>query len=406
MGERQFRSLLSTLKLIERSFDTRRFLAVALDGLDELSLMARVRRASLAIEAGAQALPGGYDTVLTLLAEAAPHLGGGFLAMVAPDYVGQFGRHDFDRSMAALAFFTRFGSSEFAVREFLRDDPRRALATLRDWSRHEDQAVRRLASEGSRPRLPWSFRLREIEADPALAAPILDNLRADPSDYVRRSVANHLNDVTKLHPDWVLERVAAWGGADAGTRWIVRHALRTLVKRGDARALALLGASGAARMHPDWVLERVAAWGGADAGTRWIVRHALRTLVKRGDARALALLGASGAARIEAVPFAVTPARIELGETVTLAAELVSTAPDAQRLVVDYRIGYVKKNGSTAHKVFKLRELTLAPGQRIDIVRSQRIRDFTTRTHYAGRHGVELIVNGAVVAQAHFDLAC
>ncbi|WP_244103379.1 DNA alkylation repair protein [Burkholderia gladioli] len=356
MGERQFRSLLSTLKLIERSFDTRRFLAVALDGLDELSLMARVRRASLAIEAGAQALPGGYDTVLTLLAEAAPHLGGGFLAMVAPDYVGQFGRHDFDRSMAALAFFTRFGSSEFAVREFLRDDPRRALATLRDWSRHEDQAVRRLASEGSRPRLPWSFRLREIEADPALAAPILDNLRADPSDYVRRSVANHLNDVTKLHPDWVLERVAAWGGADAGTRWIVRHALRTLVKRGDARALALLGAS--------------------------------------------------GAARIEAVPFAVTPARIELGETVTLAAELVSTAPDAQRLVVDYRIGYVKKNGSTAHKVFKLRELTLAPGQRIDIVRSQRIRDFTTRTHYAGRHGVELIVNGAVVAQAHFDLAC
>ncbi|WP_051078719.1 DNA alkylation repair protein [Burkholderia gladioli] len=356
MGERQFRSLLSTLKLIERSFDTRRFLAVALDGLDELSLMARVRRASLAIEAGAQALPGGYDTVLTLLAEAAPHLGGGFLAMVAPDYVGQFGRHDFDRSMAALAFFTLFGSSEFAVREFLRDDPRRALATLRDWSRHEDQAVRRLASEGSRPRLPWSFRLREIEADPALAAPILDNLRADPSDYVRRSVANHLNDVTKLHPDWVLERAAAWGVDDAGTRWIVRHALRTLVKRGDARALALLGAS--------------------------------------------------GAARIEAVPFAVTPARIELGETVTLAAELVSTAPDAQRLVVDYRIGYVKKNGSTAHKVFKLRELTLAPGQRIDIVRSQRIRDFTTRTHYAGRHGVELIVNGAVVAQAHFDLAC
>ncbi|KVM66718.1 MULTISPECIES: DNA alkylation repair protein [Burkholderia] len=356
MGERQFRSLLSTLKLIERSFDTRRFLAVALDGLDELSLMARVRRASLAIEAGAQALPGGYDTVLTLLAEAAPHLGGGFLSLVAPDYVGQFGRHDFDRSMAALAFFTRFGSSEFAVREFLRDDPRRALATLRDWSRHEDQAVRRLASEGSRPRLPWSFRLREIEADPALAAPILDTLRADPSDYVRRSVANHLNDVTKLHPDWVLERAASWGGADAGTRWIVRHALRTLVKRGDARALALLGAS--------------------------------------------------GAARIEAVPFAVTPARIELGETVTLAAELVSTAPDAQRLVVDYRIGYVKKNGSTAHKVFKLRELTLAPGQRIDIVRSQRIRDFTTRTHYAGRHGVELIVNGAVVAQAHFDLAC
>ncbi|AJK50718.1 DNA alkylation repair protein [Burkholderia plantarii] len=354
MGERQLRSLSSILTSIERGFDARAFLAVALDGLDALSLMARVRRASMAIEAGARALPGGHEAVLALLVEAAPRLGGGFLSLVAPDYVGQFGRHAFERSMAALAQLTRHGTAEFAVREFLRDDPRRALAIMTEWSRDNDDAVRRLASEGSRPRLPWSFRLREIEADPALAAPILDNLRADASAYVRRSVANHLNDVTKQHPAWVMARAAAWGMDDAGTRWIVGHALRTLVKRGDAQALALLGAQ--------------------------------------------------AAPEIEVGPFTVTPAALALGETLTLAGELRSRAPAAQRLVVDYRVGYVKRSGAIVHKVFKLKTLTLAPGQRVTLVRSQTIRDFTTRVHYAGRHGVELIVNGAVVAEAYFDL--
>jgi 3-methyladenine DNA glycosylase AlkC len=236
----------------------------------------------------------------------------------------------------------------------LRDDLHRALAIMTGWSRDADDTVRRLASEGSRPRLPWSFRLREIEADPSLAAPILDNLRADPSPYVRRSVANHLNDVTKTHPAWVLERVAQWGVDDPCTRWIVRHALRTLVKQGDAKALALLGAE--------------------------------------------------SAPAVTVGPFSVTPEKIVLGDTITLACELDSTAKTAQHLVVDYRIAYVKQSGATTAKVFKLKTLTLEPGQRIALSRNQSIRDFTTRTHYAGRHEVELIVNGGVVARAFFDL--
>ncbi|WP_243843983.1 DNA alkylation repair protein [Paraburkholderia caballeronis] len=355
MGERQFRSLSSVLKSIEPAFDAEAFLSTALDDLESLTLMERVRRASVAIDAGAHALPGGYDAVLIMLTEAAPRLGNGFVSLVAPDYVGQYGRHAFDRSMDALKYFTTFGSSEFGVREFLRDDVHRALAIMEVWSRDPDDAVRRLASEGSRPRLPWSFRLRGIEADPSLAARILDNLRADPSPYVRRSVANHLNDVTKTDPAWVLARAKQWGIDDASTRWIVRHALRTLVKQGNAQALAMLGA---------------------------------------GDAPSLCV-----------GPFDVTPATIVLGDTITLACELHSTAEIAQRLVVDYRIGYVKQNGATAGKVFKLKELTLAPGQHVALSRSQRIRDFTTRTHYAGRHEIELIVNGGVVARAFFDLA-
>lgn len=355
LGERQFRALAAVLQSIEPAFDVPVFLATALDGLESLTLMERVRRASTAIGAGVQALPGGYDAVLALLTEAAPRLGRGFVSLVAPDYVGQHGRHAFDRSMDALRYFTPFGSSEFAVREFLRDDTHRALAIMEGWSRDANEAVRRLASEGSRPRLPWSFRLREIEAEPSLAAPILDNLRADASPYVRRSVANHLNDVAKIHPAWVLERAARWGVDDPPTRWIVRHALRTLVKQGHARALGILGAETA----PSIVVG----------------------------------------------PFSVTPEQIVLGDTITLACELRSAAKTAQRLVVDYRIAYVKRGGATATKVFKLRTLTLEPGQRIALSRRQPIRDFTTRTHYAGRHAVELIVNGGVVAQAFFDLA-
>ncbi|NHV28598.1 DNA alkylation repair protein [Burkholderia sp. D-99] len=355
LGKQQFHALSDVLHSIEPAFDRPAFLATALDGLDGLTLMERVRRASVAIDTGARPLPGGYDAVLALLEEAAPRLGRGFISLIAPDYVGQYGRHAFDRSMAALKYFTPFGTSEFAVREFLRIDQARALATMEAWSQDADDAVRRLASEGSRPRLPWSFRLREIEADPALAARILDNLRSDSSAYVRRSVANHLNDVAKTHPAWVLDRAERWGGD-----------------------------------HPH---------------TRWIVRHALRTLVKQGDARALAILGADSAPRLEIGPFDVTPAQVVLGESITLACELQSTAEAAQRLVVDYRIAYVKQNGDASPKVFKLKGLTLEPGQRITLRHSRLMRDFTTRRHYAGRHEVELIVNGQVVARSFFELA-
>lgn len=354
MGERQFRALSAILHAIEPAFDEPAFLATALDGLEHLTLIERVRRASGAIDVGSRGLRGGYDVVLALLTQAAPLLGKGFVSLVLPDYVGQYGRHAFECSMDALKYFTPFGSSEFAVREFLRDDTHRALAIMQTWSTDSDDAVRRLASEGSRPRLPWSFRLGEIEADPSLAAPILDRLSADPSAYVRKSVANHLNDVTKTHPAWVLERVGQWHGDNHHTRWIVRHGLRTLVKQGNKQALAVLGAEGA----PEIVLEA----------------------------------------------FSVTPQRIVIGDTITLGCELSSAAEAAQRLVVDYRIGYVKRNGATAAKVFKLKELTLKPSQHISLSHTQHIRDFTTRTHYAGRHVVELIVNGDVVAKSFFYL--
>lgn len=353
LDKRRFRAMALDIKAVYSRFEVERFLKIALPGLDELTLMQRLRRMTTALHAN---LPTNYRKTLDILRAAAPRMKPGFATLVLPDYVGQFGLSDFDRSMDALKYFTGFGSSEFGVREFLRKDMNRALAIMAVWSGDEDDAVRRLASEGSRPRLPWSFRLDAILADPSLAAPILENLRADPSLYVRKSVANHLNDVTKSHPQWVLDRLAIWPLENARTAWIAKRALRSLIKAGNPRALALIGAADL----PQITLNR----------------------------------------------FAVTPRTVALGERVTLSFDLASEAPKSQRLVIDYKLHYVKKSGATAAKVFKLKELTLEAGQKLSIKRSQYIRDFTTRVHYAGRHEIEILVNGICLARGFFELRC
>jgi 3-methyladenine DNA glycosylase AlkC len=257
--------------------------------------------------------------------------------------------------MEALKFFTAFGSSEFAVREFLRRDLPRALGIMTAWARDENEHVRRLASEGSRPRLPWSFRLDALVADPSPAVPILEQLRNDPSLYVRKSVANHLNDIAKDHPAWVMDRLESWPLHQPHTAWIAQRALRTLIKQGDRRALAIIGAG---------------------AKPQVLIRE-----------------------------LALTPRNIKLGSRTTLSFRLESQARKAQRLVVDYVVHYVKKSGATAGKVFKLKELTLAPAAAVTFARALHIRDFTTRVHHPGRHVVEIAVNGEKLARAFFELS-
>lgn len=347
----RFRSVGKEATAVSPLFDSRAFLAQALPGLDDLSLMQRLRRMSESLHS---ALPMSYKKTVSMLKLLAPRIDSGFVTLALPDFVALYGADDFDTSMAALKFFTSFGSSEFAVREFLRRDPVRTLAVMRLWADDENEHVRRLASEGSRPRLPWSFRLDTLMADPELAAPILHALRADPSLYVRKSVANHLNDITKLHPDWVLQTLSQWPLDQAPTAWIARHALRTLIKQGDRRALALIGAGDPPLVRVD--------------------------------------------------DFTVSPAQLQLGERMSFTFTLASTSKKSQRLVVDYTVHYVKKSGASSAKVFKLKELTLAAGESVSLSRSQLIRDFTTRVHHAGRHAVDVMVNGETVASGFFIL--
>lgn len=350
--EARYRSVAAHLADLHPRFDRERFLARSLDGLDELSLLQRLRRMT---EATREALPLGYRDSLAVLRELAPRIDHSFVTLYLPDFVGRYGRDDFDESMAALKYFTRFGSSEFAVREFLRDDLPRALATMCEWSADPDEHVRRLASEGCRPRLPWSFRLAKLVADPRPALPILEKLKADPSLYVRKSVANHLNDISRDHPDIALETLSAW---DRGHR------------------------------H-----------------TEWIAKRALRTLIKQGHPVALTLLGAGEPARVKIERFSVAPGRLALGGQIFLSLSLVSIAQTPQRLLLDYTIRYVKKTGGSSEKVFKWTERDLGPGETLALEKRQTIKDFTTRKHYPGRHLVFLTINGKRLAESRFDLS-
>ncbi|HWN31298.1 MAG TPA: DNA alkylation repair protein [Pseudonocardia sp.] len=264
--------------------------------------------------------------------------------------------HEFEAGLALLARLTSRLTGEFAIRTFLDADLDRTLSVVRGWTGHPDEHVRRLASEGTRPRLPWARRVRAITDRPAAAIELLDTLYRDESDYVRRSVANHLNDVSRL---------------DAAL------------------------ATGTARR---WLAE-------PDAHTASVVRHALRILVKAGDPDALALLGFEPPAGIVLSGFALTGSTVELGGGLGFAFSVANHGAEPARLAIDYVIHHRKANGTLAPKVFKLTTRTLDPGAAATIERTHSFRPISTRRYYPGGHAVEIQVNGTRLGRHEFLLA-
>ncbi|MFF1381956.1 DNA alkylation repair protein [Arthrobacter sp. NPDC058288] len=259
---------------------------------------------------------------------------------------------DFEDCLQLLAELTPRLTGEFAIRRLLAADLDRALAVVLTWTAHPDEHVRRLASEGTRPYLPWAVRVPGLIQRPEATVPILDALYRDPHEYVRRSVANHLNDLARHAPETVLAAAAAWTGA-------------------------------------------------ADANTPWVVRHGLRTLVKKAHPGALALQGFAPAS------LSVTPPRLDR-DTVALPADLSfefevsNTGAEPARLAVDYVVHYMKANGSQSEKVFKLAALTLNPGETRTVSKRHAFRQMTTRVHHPGSHALELQINGVRYAPTPF----
>lgn len=348
--EARYRHLADELSGVSPSFDASTFLEMTLEGLEQRSLMQRLHQCALAVDA---ALPGEFEQKLAVLQKLAPKVGHSFVSIFLCDFVAAFGGHDLESSMKALREFTKFGSAEFAVRRFIHDQPARALAIMRTWTGDENEHVRRLASEGARPRLPWGMKLGMLVKDPEPCGPLLEALKDDASEYVRKSVANHLNDITKDHPEWVLARLERWDLRKPHLRWIARHACRTLIKRGHPRALKLLGFGQKAEVVAE---------------------------------------------------LQVRPTRLKLGGRLHLEAMLEATSECAQTLAVDYVIHYVKSRGAAFEKVFKWKEIELPGGGQARLEKSQVLRDFTTRKHHPGLHIVELQVNGQRVARAGFEL--
>ncbi len=349
-GRRLVESLGRDLARAHPLLDVDRFIR---DGMAGLSALELTERAGHLADVLHRHLPVPFpDAVAILMASLGPRLESSEGSGMAPFrflphvlYVSRHGLEHFELSMQAFYELTQRFTAEFGVRPFLIRHPKQTLARLASWAKDPNVHVRRLVSEGTRPRLPWARRLPQFQKDPAAVIELLEILKDDPERYVQRSVANNLNDIAKDHPELVVALCARWSNdAPESRRWVIKHALRSLIKAGNRGALALLGASGT----PEVRLRRVQ----------------------------------------------LEPNPVRLGGSLGLAFDLISVGAVEQDLVVDYAVHFVKANGSTARKVFKLRRVRLEPREKLRLAAKVSFADLTTRKHYPGLHHVELLLNG------------
>lgn len=360
------RSAAAHLRRVWPEFPRRRFTARATDGLDQLELKARVAHVADAL---AECLPQDFDVAAAVLeaslAEArddddlkALVIGddglAGWVVWPMTDFVARYGLAQPRRSLRVLHALTQRNTAEYAVRPFLIHHRDLTMATLTDWVDDPSPHVRRLVSEGTRPRLPWGVQLKHLVENPRPCLPLLLRLMDDPSDYVRRSVANHLNDVSKDHPDVVV----------------------------------------------GWLQEHLP---GATPTREATLRHAARTLVKQGDKRALRAFGLGRAFRGDAT-LALRPRRARVGDAVEVAVTVTSGATRPQDLVADYVVHHVKQGGSSRAKTWKGWRLQLAAGEQRALRKAHSLRPVTVRRDHPGVHRVDLLVNGDVVATSAFEL--
>ena len=345
-------------------FDATGFAAMAGTNLDALELKAR---ASQITDSMAEFLPDDFEKSATImLASLAPADGCdvtgtidaqgivGWAVMPMTHYVGLYGLNHFDLSMALLKEMTKRSSSEFGIRFFLLEEPERTLSVLKSWTDDPNQHVRRLISEGTRPRLPWAMTLPIFIDDPAPIIPLLEALKDDEEEYVRRSVANNLNDIAKDHADLVARIAARWlRGASKDRRKLIRHACRTLIKQGHTGTLRALG---------------------------------------------------YGPPAIELAKLNIRTPRVNFGGALEFDLVLTSTSDQAQAMIIDYAIHHRKANGSTSPKVFKWKTTTIKPRSTLIAKRKHAIKKITTRVYYPGSHRLEILINGISFGNKDFEL--
>lgn len=318
---------------------------------DKLELKQRMRHITHCL---GSALPSEYDNSIYILQCTIPLLSGhGLENLIFPDYVELYGLNDWEISLPALELFTQFSTSEFAVRPYIMQDKNRMMRQMGEWAVHKNHHVRRLASEGCRPRLPWAAALPEFKEDPMPIVPILDMLKSDDSDYVRKSVANNLNDIAKDHPDLVLELANRWYGFHSNTDWVIKHGCRTLLKKGHKQALELFG------FNQD--------------------------------------------IDIEISDLKLSKDLIAIGESLSFSFKLNATQ-ESNKLRLEYAIDYVKANSTKSRKIFQIIEKLFVPNQTTTLTRNHSFHEMTTRKHYPGIHRLTILVNGLERASIEFGL--
>ena len=273
---------------------------------------------------------------------------------ILDNYVEQYGIDDYETSIKAIEKITQFTSCEFVTHPFIVKYQDKMMDQMLVWSKHEHWAVRRLASEGCRPRLPWAIALPSLKDNPAPIIPILENLKNDPSRFVRLSVANNLNDIAKDNPETVID----------------------LVKR----------------------------WKGESEEVEWVIKHGCRTLLKQGNPEVMKLFGFDSIKNISMMNFQILTSKVRVGSSLKFSFNLLNNNNNKTKIRLEYGVYYQKANGTLARKVHKISEKEYAGNSIIEITRSHSFRVVTTRKFHPGLHQVAVIINGNEFEKHDFEL--
>ena len=365
-NERFFDEFTKALKCIIDDFDERLFLAQVMDDeWENRELLQRGMHISAILK---KFLPTDYPNAIAKILELIKFVkktpywlsventqfGLSLEYGILSGFIGEYGLDDYETSVKAIEEITQFTSCEGAVRPFIIRYPNEMMRQMLLWSKHYHWAVRRLSSEGCRPRLPWNMALPNLKENPAPIIPILENLKNDSSEIVRKSVANNLNDITKDNPETVIDLVKKWQGTSKNTDWIIKHGCRTLLKQGNKEALEIFGLNA----------------------------------VKN----------------ISIEDFQILTPKVKIGKSVEFSFKLLNNNKEKTKIRLEYGLYYQKANGTLSKKVHKISEKEYAENSITQITRKQSFRVITTRVFHIGLHQVSIIVNGNEFEKYDFEL--
>ena len=353
-NSRFLQNLSQTITKFDKKFDQKSFLEIGKNkSWAEKSLKQRMRAIVLALD---ESLSGkDFQQKVEVLKKAAITLSrnknSALALIIFPDFIEVFGMQDFDYSMSALEFFTEFGSSEFAVRQFIKSDQKRALKFIKKWTKSKNHHVRRLASEGIRPALPWGEALVAFKKNPTEILLILEELKHDEEIYVRKSVANNLNDISKNQPELIIDLLKKWQQQKVSPT-LIKHALRTLLKKGNQQALALIGI----KNNPNFTIQS----------------------------------------------FALQKNAIKMSENLVFDF-LLENKEQNNKIRLEYALYFLQKNQSHFKKIFQITTKDFPQGNFV-FSKKHSFREITTRKYNKGLHAISLVANGIELTKLQFEL--
>lgn len=346
INKKSVESIATEISKVYSSFNSKEFMPVS----EKLAPLEFRARAMIISDYLRKTLPQDYPLALKILVKVLRRKKlSGFTLWAFSEFIAQHGTDHFDESMHAMYELTQHFTSEFAVRPYFIKDPTKTLTYFHKWATDKNMHVRRWVSEGSRPLLPWGLRLHVFKDNPELSVALLEHLKYDDELYVRKSVANHLNDVAKFAPDLVLGTLAKWQ-----------------------------------KECPKEHLNKI----------NWIKKQALRTLIKKGNPKALKMMGAADNVKIALADFKTSKSSYKLNDKLNFSFSICSKSKKKQNIVVDYVIYFVKANQENSPKVYKLKAFELAPKEKLQLEKNHSLKAITTMRYYSGEHFVALKING------------